>query len=133
MQVQKKSQQQSFAEYVKQITSQSVNRFQQTSTKQFRSTNLPQIFNEMDRSPYMLTSLHKAKFPQVSKMGKTSYLNYSSSEQKNFEDLASKFAKQLEQHTIRIDRDTPRINLMRFQLNIQKSKRHLFRKSPIPF
>ncbi|CAD8079882.1 unnamed protein product [Paramecium primaurelia] len=133
MQVQKKGQQQSFAEYVKQITSQSVNRFQQTSNKQFRSTNLPQLLSDMDRSPYMLTSLDKAKFPQVTKMNKTSYLNYSSSEQKNFEELASKFVKQLEQQTLRIDKDTPRINLMRFQLNIQKSKRHLQRKSPMPF
>ncbi|CAD8193941.1 unnamed protein product [Paramecium octaurelia] len=133
MQAQKKGQQQSFAEYVKQITSQSVNRFQQTSTKQFRSTNLPQLLSDMDRSPYMMTSLDRAKFPKVGKMNKTSYLNYSSSEQKNFEDLASKFVKQLEQNTIRVERDTPRINLMRFQLNIQKSKRHLLRKSPMPY
>ncbi|CAD8128054.1 unnamed protein product [Paramecium sonneborni] len=133
MQVQKKSQQQSFAEYVKQITSQSVNRLQQTSTKQFRQTNLPQLLSDIDRSPYMMTSLDKAKFPQVAKMSKTSYLNYSSTEHKNFEDLASKFVKQLGQHTTRIEKDTPRINLMRFQLNIQKSKRHLLRKSPMPF
>ncbi|CAD8127256.1 unnamed protein product [Paramecium sonneborni] len=131
--MQKKNQQQSFGEYVKQITSQSVNRLQQTSTKQFRQTNLPQLLSDIDRSPYMMTTLDKAKFPQVSKMNKTSYLNYTSTEQKNFEDLASKFVKQLEQHTIRIDKDTPRINLMRFQLNIQKSKRHLLRKSPMPF
>ncbi|CAK69296.1 unnamed protein product (macronuclear) [Paramecium tetraurelia] len=132
MQVSKKGQQQSFAEYVKQITSQSVSRLQQTSTKQFRSTNLPQLLSDMDRQPYMMSTLDQAKFPKVVKMGKTSYLNYSSSEQKNFEEMASKFVRQLEQDTIRIDKETPRINLMRFQFNIQKSRRHLQRRSPMP-
>lgn len=61
-----------------------------------------------------MTSLDKAKFPKVINMDKTSYLNYSSSEQKNFEHIASKFVEQLESNTIRIDKDTQRINLMRF-------------------